>query len=321
MTGAGAEEWRDGMVTILTLNLDGAAGLRAIPDRRVFAAARQIDSARIEVDPALQVARRTGAKYAVIGSAVQVAEDLRLGAELRETASGDRLGQVEVQGVPDSIKVLTNTLTRRLLGVFLEKSEEQVPSVDLASITTSSLEALKAFLRGERHYRAGEYEAAAEDFQRAIRRDSTFALAHARLGLSRSWLDEFKAEDALRRAHALSGRLPLRERRIVWASYVRMVEDRPLQVADSLRRWTEVYPDDPSVWYRLGEVLFHESIPRGWPEADQAFEKAAELDPGVAPYNRHLMDLAFSLHQDSALAARRIRAHPDRQAKRFYQTF
>jgi TolB-like protein len=323
VSGAGAEEWRDGMVTMLSTGLDGAGGLRAIPDRTVFARWEEASEAKegATTEEALSVARRTGARYAVVGSAGVLGNELRFSANVHEVSSGRRLGQALVRGSPDSITALTGQLTRKVLGVLLEKSEEQIPSVDLASVTTESLEALKDFLAGERHYRTGEYEAAAEDFQRAIQRDSTFALAHARLGLSRGWLDGFGAEDALRRAHALSGRLPVRQRRLVWASYVRMVEDRPLQVADSLRRWTEVYPDDPSVWYRLGEVLFHNPVPRGWPEAERAFEKAAELDPGVAPYNRHLMDLAFTLHQDSALAARRIRAHPDDRMKRVYQTF
>jgi hypothetical protein len=44
VSGGGVEEWHDGMVTALSLHLDGAAGLRKIPDRRTFAAAEQIDS-------------------------------------------------------------------------------------------------------------------------------------------------------------------------------------------------------------------------------------------------------------------------------------
>ncbi len=324
VSGAGAAEWRGGMVTTLSLNLDGAAGLRAIPDRRIFAAAEQADSARLGAgrSPALEVARAVGATYAVVGSAVQLGEELRLGAEVRRARSGERLGQVEVEGPPGSITALTDELTRKVLGVLLDRSEEAIPSVDLASITTSSLEALKSFLDGERHFRAEEYEAALQDYRAATDQDSTFALAHARRGLAASWIVKSGERDrAFRKAYELSGRLPLRERRLIWAQYARHVQHRSLTVADSLRQWTKIYPDDPQVWYVLGEVIFHGFVPGGWPEAERAFREATRLDPGVAPYHYHLMDIAMSLHRDSAMAARRIDRHPGGPVKEFYQAF
>lgn len=322
VSGSGAEEWRDGMVTALSLNLDGAAGLRAIPDRRVFAAAGQVDSARAVVteSPALSVAREVGAKYALVGSAVQLGTELRLGAEVHETTSKTRLGQVEVRGPPDSITALTNRLTRKVLGVLLEKSEDQVPSVDLASITTSSLEALKAFLEGERHYRAGKYDEATDDFEAAVAMDSTFALAYVRLADANGWLGNRERTDQhWRRAYERSGQLPARERRIVEAKYLRDVQGRSLAATDRFRRLADAYPDDPAVWYRLGEALFHDFVPRGWPEAETAFQRAVQLDPGFVPYHRHLVQIAFSVRHDSALAARRIQAHPPGEIKQAFR--
>lgn len=89
-----------------------------------------------------------------------------------------------------------------------------------------------------------------------------------------------------------------------------------LAETDSLRRLAEDYPDDPRIWYELGENLVHAvppisgGFPRGLPEAERAFERAAKLDPEVAHYHYHLVHLAFILHRDSALAARRIEALP-----------
>jgi TolB-like protein len=208
VSGSGAEEWRDGMVTTLSLNLDGAAGLRAIADRTVFAAWQKRDSAAIGASAreVLAVARDVGARYAVIGSAVQLGGDLRLAAEVHEATRGTQLGTVQVRGAPGRVTALSNRLTRKVLAVLLEKSEERVPSVDLASITTAFLPALKAYLAGERRLRAGEYEAAAENFETAVDQDSSFALAYARLGLTRDWLVQFEAGTrALRWAYKRSG--------------------------------------------------------------------------------------------------------------------
>ena len=324
VSGEGVEAWRDGMVTMLSAGLDGAAGLRAIADRTVFAAWQRRDSTAASAtvsasaQEALAVARSVGAEYAVLGSAVQLGGALRLVAEVRRASSGERLGQVEVQGSPDGITALANRLTRKILGVLLGESEEQIPSVNLASITTSSLPALKAFLRGERHFRAGAYRPAIEDYEAATTADSTFALAYARMAISQGWVNQEGGVSALRRAYRLSNRLPRREQRLIRARYLRRVRDRPSQAADSLRRLTDEYPGDPSMWYFLGETLYH-GVPGGFDKSEAAFQEAVRLDPGAAPYHHHLVDLAFKVHHDSALAARRIEAHPDGARKRWYQ--
>jgi len=314
VSGSGAETWRDGMVTTLTLNLDGAAGLRAIADRTVFAAWEKQGASNegTSTESALAVARDVGARYAVVGSAVQLGGELRLAAEVRRAATGERLGQVEVRGEPESVTALTDRLTRKVLGVLLEKSEDQVPSVDLASITTSSLPALKAYLRGERHYRSAQYEAAIEDYEAAVARDSAFALAYARLGLCHGWLINFeKHQQHWQKAFQHAGQLPQRERRIVRAVHLRN-EGRAVAAADSLRRISADYPDDPAVWYALGETLYHHAVPRGLPEADTAFGRAVDLDPGMDPYHHHFVALAFLVHHDSTLVARRLARHPSR---------
>ena len=323
VSGSGAETWRDGMVTTLTLNLDGAAGLRAITDRTVFATLeeRGLSAGDIGMQDALDVARGLDARYAVIGSAVQLGEDLRFGAEVWRTADEERLGTVEVEGPPNTVTALTDKLTRRVLGVLLERSEERMPTVDLENITTESLAALKSYLDGERRFRAGEYQAAASNFKQAVKEDSTFALAYARLYYSMIWGGLFEEGPRLQleRAYELSGRLPRRERRLVQSQHAWDVQNRALRARDSLRRFTGLYPEDPRMWHELGEVLFHGSVPGSWPEAEQAFAKAAELDPGVAHHHHHLVDLAMSLHRDSALAARRIAAHPPGDYKQAYQ--
>ncbi|NGP78187.1 tetratricopeptide repeat protein, partial [Balneolaceae bacterium YR4-1] len=311
VTGSGADEWKDGMVTTLSLNLDGVAGLRAIPDRTILAKWKQKGQAiDIETQEALDIAREVGANYAILGSAVQLGNDLRFGVNVREVASGERLGQVEVRGAPDSVTMLTNNLTKEILGVLLERSEEAIPSVNLESITTESLPALKAFLAGERHFRSGEYEEAIADYESAIERDTSFALAYMRTSLSRGWLGSGNVDQPMKHAYQLSNQLPSRERQLVQARYMWIVKNNHMIAADSLRQMTKDYPDDPLVWYQFGEVLTHGPIAPGWHRAEEAFERAIELDPGQASHHHHYVEFAFALHNDSTLAAKRIKAHP-----------
>lgn len=321
VSGSGADEWRDGMVTLLNTNLEGAAGLRTIPDRTVFSVWQRSGRAGegASAREALAVAREVGAQYALVGSAVQVGGELRFVADVHETVTGDRLGQAVVRGSPDSVTSLTDDLTRRVLGILLQESGEELPSVNLASMTTRSLAALKSYLAGERHFRLGDYDAAIEDYKAAIAGDSNFALAYARLGLAQRWSSQVSvsAADVFRQAYELSDQLPRRERRIVRA--ISRWQVQSLTAVDSLRRFTKDYPDDARVWYWLGETLTHGFVPEGWPEAEGALRRAVELEPDMTYYHHHLVDLTLSLYQDSALASRRIEAHPEGVYKKMYR--
>ena len=323
VTGSGTDAWRDGMVTLLSVGLDGAAGLRVVADRTVFAAweERGADGTAATAEEALSVARDVGAEYAVLGSAVGVGGTLRLSAEVRRTATGKEVGRVQVQGARDSATVLANGLSRRVLDVLFDESEDRIPSTDLSRVTTGSLAALKAYLAGERHFRSGRYQAAIDDFEAAIGRDSTFALAYVRLGITKAWVGERAGiGPALRRAHRLADQLPRREQQLVETAYMYNVQNRWKEGVDTLRRLTRLYPDDPTIWYYLGETLIYASVPGGLPESERAFEEAARLDPGVTPYRHKLAQLALALHRDSARTARRIDRLPDGPRKRWYQT-
>lgn len=220
---------------------------------------------------------------------------------------------MQVRGPPDSIPALADSLTRRLIGILLEESPGRLPSVDLASLTTRSVPALKAFLRGERHFRKADFEPAISEYRRAVQRDSAFALAHWRLARAYGWQREEGTGNPERkhrtRAYELSNRLPERERRLARADYL-LRDRRPAAATDSLDKLRRIYPEDPEVWYLLGEAALHFHQPPGWPQADRYFGRAVTLDPGFAPYHTHRIDLAFNVHRDSTVVAARIEAHP-----------
>lgn len=312
VSGSGAEDWRDGMVTMLTPGLNGAAGLRAISDRTVFAAWEQQGQVNrgASTQEAVAVARQVGAEYAVVGSAVRLQDELRFTASVHNSRSGDRLGQVQVRGSPDSVPALADSLARRALSVLLGENTEEFRPRNLASITTHSLPALKFYLAGERHFRAGEYEDAVEEYESAVAEDSAFALAYGRLATAYGWLDRFDAAvQYQKRAYEFSERLPPREQARVRAGHLRY-EGRARAAVDTLQRALDRYPDDPALWYDFGEVLIHGYVPPGWPRAEEAFRRAIALNPEVAAYHHHFVDLGFALHRDSALVAKRIAAHP-----------
>ncbi|HEY7466550.1 MAG TPA: adenylate/guanylate cyclase domain-containing protein, partial [Dehalococcoidia bacterium] len=306
--GPDLELWREGMVTVLSTNLDGAAGLRAIDPRAVLSHWDvDIGEGKDAADrqAALQVARTLGSKYALMGSMVGSNDIVRLTAELYDVSSGAPLGTEQVEGKPDSLLALIDRLSIQVLRGGLVGSSGQVPRLKMR-LTTSSLPALKAYLEGEHEFRRSHFGDAAAAFTRAIEADSTFAFAYYRLAEGCGWesvnCDLTTDYDSLAMRYA--DRLPERDRLLFDSELGRS----PSQAIKALQRFTTLYPDDVEGWFELGDISYHPHAPE-WsyvPQKDAmaAFRHAIELDPGFGPAYLHLLPDAFA--RDDTLEARRL---------------
>jgi tetratricopeptide (TPR) repeat protein len=311
--GQGLEVWREGMVDLLSIGLDGAGGLRAIDNRTLLARWNEEVGQDTVTDlaRALQVARRSQARYALVGSAVGAGPQIRLVAEVYDVGSNQSMGQAQVQGSPDSVLALVDALGMQALRIVLEKEPAELPAVDLAGVTTSSLVALKAYLEGEARFRRAALPAAVAAWERAVRLDSSFALAYAGLAEAYGWdetRDWPKGAQMLGRAHQLTARLPTREATLVRTRWA-LREDRAGALA-AIEEAVREYPDDAEAWYSLGEAYYHGAgAMQGSEEAESVFRRAVELQPGAALYRAHLLDLAFGRRPDSARVAREVEAY------------
>ncbi len=311
--GPDLELWREGMVTVLSTNLDGTAGLRAIDPRAVLSHwDTDIGEGKDAPDrqAALRVARTLGSKYALMGSMVGSKDAVRLTAELYDVSSGAPLGTEQVEGKPDSLLALIDRLSIRMLVTGLVGGSAQMPRLR-TRLTTSSLPALKAFLEGEQAYRGSHLGDAAAAFTRAVETDSTFAFAYYRLAtLGCDW-ESVTCDpnaDYLSLAKRYSDLLPERDRLLfeAWTPGYRYSG----QAQAALKRFTTLYPDDVEGWFLLGDISYH-PINATWsyvPQKDAmaAFRRALELDPGFGPAYSHLIPDAIA--RDDTLEARQLLA-------------
>jgi class 3 adenylate cyclase/tetratricopeptide (TPR) repeat protein len=292
------ERWEEGMVDLLSTNLDGAGGLRAIDSRTVLARWRELvpENGVADLPTALEVARRSGGKYGLVGSAVSSGASMRLSVELYDLENGEALGNPQVEGSPDSIFGLVDRLSIQVLSLILEQEGGDAPTLDLSSVTTSSLPALKSFLEAEGLARRGDFLRAIPAYENAIEADSTFALAHYRLGDAYGWSESLAAPEVRQQyaaAERFSTRLPARDADLLNVSmaYANSRED----ATRLARQATQRYPDDPGAWYLLGEVYFHMPYQSlvSREEIREPFAKAVRLDPTYLPAEIHLVDIAF----------------------------
>ena len=310
--GAGLDVWREGMVDLLSMGLDGAAGMRAIDSRTLLSKWHQEirDDSAPDLARALGVARQAHARYALVGSVVGAGPRIRLAANVYDAETGRTVGAVQVDGPPDSVLTLVDRMGMQALGIILETAPGQVPALHLAAITTPSLIALKSYLEGEDHYRRSEFQAASGAWERTVRADTLFALANLGLADAYAWNGAYDLfAKNLARAKLLVARLPPRARAMVEMRWARFTQ-HPEALA-TIQAAIRQYPDAADAWYELGEAYFHRDVTvmAGPEEAEAAFRKAAELQPTMAPYRAHLVDLAFMWQPDRGRITREVEAY------------
>lgn len=303
------EVWDEGLVVTVAANLDGVEGLRTIDYGTVLArwAERVPEGSTADLDTSLDAARAAGGEWAVRGSLLETGRNVRIDATVRSVSTGEILEQIRVEGSADSLVALIDRLSVEILRAVLpERGLEG--GVGLESVASSSPEAVKAWVEGERDFRRGDFDQADESFLRAIEADSSFALAWLRLAQSRGWRRNTPGigseAEAYERAAALTDRLSPRERMLLRAQGNLVGLDSI--GADSLRAFVRRHPDDAEAWAQLGERLFHTGSPDSLRASDEAFEQAIALQPRFVPYHIHAVDLAFSPFADSVMARERV---------------
>jgi DNA-binding SARP family transcriptional activator/tetratricopeptide (TPR) repeat protein len=284
--GEGAAYLEEGLVDLLSTNFDGAGTLRSVDPHALLSLVRRDEHSRIDPARAAALARQFGAELYVLGNVVGAAGKLRVSATLYDSEPGDpapeSVTHAGVEGPADQLFELVDTLTAKLLTALHGGLGARLTR--LAAATTTSLPALKAYLAGESHLRAGLIAETMEAYFEAVRHDPTFALAWYRLAVFLSWpISPRQSLTLVEAGYAMQhkDRLSKRDRLLVEALYA------SLQGADDegerlYREILAVHPEDVEAWIRLGEFVGFHNPQRGrlTTEARPAFERALALDPG-----------------------------------------
>jgi eukaryotic-like serine/threonine-protein kinase len=300
--------WQEGMVDILSRNLDGAGPLRTLPQtvgiKRWRGRADRVSAERF--------GRRNRAGLVVFGSVRKSKDTVSLRATLLDLTRSQVEPDLEVKGDTARIGDLADSLGLKVLQLL--GRYRPIGSVRQLSLGSRSLSALKAFLSGEQFYRRGIWDSAVVYYDRATTLDSTFAIAFKQLGSAVDWhpVNEesyLEGVDYLRKAVVLNHRLSLKDSIQLAADSFWIAAEDATDPADRIRftyRWvstleqaTRSYPDDPEVWYRLGDARFHQHPPLGGTPAQalEIFQRAIAADSGFAPAYEHTVHLAIRLNR------------------------
>lgn len=231
----------------LRISLEQSRYVNVVPDLRVRLALQRMrrdPGESIDRVVGAEVALREGARALIVPTVAEVGGRLRISAELIDPATQTTVYAESADGVgASSVLPSVDAVTRELrlrLGEAMARIEED--SASLPQVTTSNIDALRAYALAQRAYLASDWRHAIELFRQALDLDPGFALAHAGIArVSISAEDRETAREHLAAALAASERLPPRER--LYVSGLAANYGPPQLALDRWRAFGEIYPD------------------------------------------------------------------------------
>jgi tetratricopeptide (TPR) repeat protein len=289
---------REGMVDLLAAKLSGTTGIRAADPRSLLAAWRRKAGAAGDLaeQDAIAVAAGIGAGRLIEGDVVGTRQQITINAAVLDARDHRVTAQASVEGSPDSLPRLVDRLAGKLLALEAGEGEQR-----LASLTSTSLPALRAYLEGQALMRRGEFTKAADGFKRALQFDSTFALAG--LGLTRAglWFGQASNEEGAALAWKHRDKLGPADRALLAIQVGdKYPGPRPWRLGiAAAERFVQLAPDNAEAWFELADVLYHWGVVAGIPDhlgrSAQAFGRSLALDSSFVPALEHGTALALAL--------------------------
>lgn len=313
---------REGMVDLIAAKLSGE-DLRALEPRTMLDAWRQAggtDTNDLSRDASLQLARQLKAGKALLGDVVGTPNRLVLTVSLLGVNKGDQITKVSVEGPPDSLASLVNQIATQLMTQTSGEAQAR-----MTNLTSTSLPALRAYLDGQARLRRGDAVNAAKDFDRALKEDSTFALAGMGLRLATGWYgDAALGTRGIEIAWRERARLSQRDQALLAAlagpKYPAV--SSTLDVFKAREKYLSMAPDNAEAWYLLADQIFHYGSAMGIPDWEArslaGFKKAMELDSTYLPGYTHAMPLAPSMG-DTAFYNRALRLRSAADTSSFWR--
>ncbi|BCG97622.1 adenylate/guanylate cyclase domain-containing protein [Mesorhizobium sp. 131-2-1] len=303
----GQDYFADGVTEDLITDLTKLSGLDVIARNSVFAYKNK---------PAAlaDVARDLGVRYVVEGSVRRTGEQIRLNAQLIDTATGDNLW--------------ANRFDRGMAGVFAVQDEmsgeiakalgmqpSAAESERMARPPTENLEAYDFYLRAEQTARTGRRDGLREAlalYDKAEELDPAFAEAFAADASMtvyiwrESFNDIMQSAPARKRAYEKASRAlqldPDLSSPYAILGIMQVVDRRYEEAIASAERAVALGPGDAETQIARGYVQLFAG---NHAEAAVAVETALRLDPNLSPINRQIAGLVFLIqgNTDKAIEA------------------
>jgi len=237
-------------------------------------------SATLDDEAGFEICRRAGIETLAVGFYTKAGDAFVTDVKVFDAATKRALRTTQARGEgPASIlKNQIDDISRAICrgrGLEALKIEKAPPKI--IDVTTSSLEAYRAYLLGrdelERFFAAD----AKRSLEQALALDPEFAVAYLYLSKVFAEIGDRKAQDeALEKAGQFASRASEKERLYIEASYAGVVKRDGAERRRILEELVAKYPGEKDAYHELGRSY---SAAKQYPQALANFERALALDP------------------------------------------
>jgi DNA-binding winged helix-turn-helix (wHTH) protein/tetratricopeptide (TPR) repeat protein len=249
---------RQGLPDMFVTNFAQIEGVRVLDRQQIEVWYERMGIDRnkaVEVDRALDAAKRGNAELLVVGSFAAVGPSIRIEARVHEVATGAMIGADSIIAARrEDILAQADILARRTAVRFAPAASRDRGSI--VDVMTTNLEAYRCYVLGLDKAKGLEAAEAIDWFQKAVRADPQFAMAYGRIGYTYAITLAMpeRARPYLEKAFELSARLTDKDRANITAWYSIAHFDYPGAI-DTYRRILDRYPEDVEAYWRLGLTL------------------------------------------------------------------
>ncbi|MCI0452570.1 MAG: protein kinase [Candidatus Latescibacteria bacterium] len=280
----------DGLSGMLITALEQSRRLSVMTRSRMFDIAKTIghgDAARIDEALGQRICEAAGVDALVIPTIRRFGDLYSIDLKVMDTRRHNYIFTTKEEGRGlESIPNMVDAIARDIRIDLRETTESVARTAPLADVTTTHLGAYQAYFEGEELLDRLQFGPAGKAFERAIARDSTFALAYYRLAYTEWWSRQNakQAKQHIDYAIANLDHIPQKERYLVRALKVALDDGFEAQLP-VLKEMRTLYPDDKEMLFGLGDAEFHSNQ---FDSAEVHFRAALAIDPEMERALQHL---------------------------------
>jgi serine/threonine protein kinase/tetratricopeptide (TPR) repeat protein len=271
----------------LAAQLEQSPFLSLLSDQRIeqtLALMAHPKDAPLVQDLAREVCQRTNSTASIEGSISNLGSQYVLGLQALNCRTGDHLAQEQetANGKEQVLAALGRAATklREKLGDSLASVQKYDVSMD--RVTTSSLDALRAYSLAVRKYNLEGDAASIPFLKRAVELDPKFASAYWKLAVAHYDIGELEAaREYSTKAYLLRASVSEKERYVISGWYEQLATGDIESAIKVYEVYSKEYPREASAHGDLGYLL---AIIGQWARSAEESKEAIRLDPSAAIY-------------------------------------
>ncbi|MFB0565873.1 MAG: protein kinase [Candidatus Aminicenantaceae bacterium] len=238
------------------------------------------DTEIIDRDSGFELCRRGGIEAIVLGSFIKAGDMFATDVKILDVGTKKLLKSTSSKGrgVDSILETQIDDLSREISqGIGIARQKIKEANLQIADVTTTSMEAYNYFIRGRDDYEKFYWEEARKFLEKAIALDPNFVSAYLYLVHTFTRLgDTENANEALKKAKDLLRKATEKEKLYIEASYAYEIERNQEKYIRILNKLAEKFPKEKQVHYWLG---YYYQGAGSINEAIEEYKKGLELDP------------------------------------------